>query len=198
MNTEELNALKDRAHKAAVEHGFHEEDKSDVYWLGLVISDMGKAIDAVQKGLHADTKGFEEDLANIPFVNGVKDIKVSFVLHIKNSLEDELSDIVIRLLDFAGMKGYELCVDRDNCPTWHDPLRTFYKSGLPGLFFIFMDDLSDAFDDGALNLGACIYDIIDFFCDCFGMITGSDKDLWYFVEKKMEYNEQRPKLNGKK
>ena len=27
---------------------------------------------------------------------------------------------------------------------------------------------------------------------------GSDKDLWWFVERKMKYNEQRPMLNGKK
>ena len=29
-------------------------------------------------------------------------------------------------------------------------------------------------------------------------MTGSDKDLWWFVEKKMQFNEQRPMLNGKK
>ena len=34
MNTEELNALKDRAYKCAVEHGFHEEEKSDAFYLG--------------------------------------------------------------------------------------------------------------------------------------------------------------------
>ena len=46
MNTEELNALKERAYKTAVEHGFHEEEKSDAYWLGLVMSEMGEAINA--------------------------------------------------------------------------------------------------------------------------------------------------------
>ena len=28
-------------------------------------------------------------------------------------------------------------------------------------------------------------------------MTGSDKDLWWFIEQKMKYNELRPKLNGK-
>lgn len=27
---------------------------------------------------------------------------------------------------------------------------------------------------------------------------GSDKDLWWFVEQKMRYNDLRPRLNGKK
>ena len=41
-------------------------------------------------------------------------------------------------------------------------------------------------------------------CHCqksvyFGMFTGcDDKDLWWFVEKKMRFNKQRPMLNGKK
>lgn len=102
MNTEKLNALKERAYKTAVEHGFHEEEKPDAYYLGLVMSEMGEAINADQKGLRANVVRFVEDteLGN-PF-------KESFETYIKDSLEDELSDIVIRLLDFAGLKGYEL------------------------------------------------------------------------------------------
>ena len=57
MNTEELNALKDRAYKTAVEHGFHEEEKSDAFYLGLVMSEAGEAINADRKGRHADIKG---------------------------------------------------------------------------------------------------------------------------------------------
>lgn len=196
MNTKELNALKERAYKTAVAHGFHEEERPDTYWLGLVMSEMGEAINADQNGLHADTKGFEEDLAKIPFVNGFKDIRDSFEAHIKDTVEDEIADIVIRLLDFAGMKEYKLHLERDSFPDCHDALRTFEESGLPGLFFIIMDNLSDAFDGRELQ--TCIYDIIYILGDCFDKMTGSDHDLWWFVEKKMKYNEQRPMLNGKK
>lgn len=55
MNTEELNALKERAYKTAVAHGFHEEVKSDAYYLGLVMSEAGEAINADRKGQHAAT-----------------------------------------------------------------------------------------------------------------------------------------------
>lgn len=190
MTTEELNALKDRAYKTAVEHGFHEEEKSDAYWLGLVMSEAGEAINADRKGLQADAVLFNDDLAKMPF-------KDSFEEQIKDSVEDEIADIVIRLLDFAGMKGYTLYLDRDSFPDCHDALRTFEESGLPGLFFIIMDNLSDAFDCGELQ--TCIYDIICFFGDWFEKVTGgSDCDLWWFVKQKMRYNELRPKLNGKK
>ena len=81
MNTEELNALKDRAYKTAVEHGFHEEEKSDAFYLGLVMSEAGEAINADRKGRHADIKGFEENFEILPF-------EVIFKGHIKDSVED--------------------------------------------------------------------------------------------------------------
>ena len=56
MNTEKLNALKERAYKTAVEHGFHEDVKPDDYYLGLVMSEAGEAINADREGNHADTK----------------------------------------------------------------------------------------------------------------------------------------------
>ena len=66
MNNEQLNALKERAYKTAVAHGFHEEVRPDAYYLGLVMSEMGEAINADRKGDHADTKGFEDGLAKFP------------------------------------------------------------------------------------------------------------------------------------
>lgn len=191
MNTEELNALKERVYKTAIAHGFHEEEKPDAYWLGLVMSEAGEAINADRKGLHADKKGFIHYMDATKFY-----FRKAFDSYIKDSLEDEIADIVIRLLDFAGMKGYKLSLERDSFPDCHDALRTFEESGLPGLFFIIMDNLSDAFDCGELQ--TCIYDIICFFGDWFEKVTGSDHDLWWFVKQKMRYNELRPRLNGKR
>ena len=64
MNTEKLNALKERAYKTAVEHGFHEDVKPDDYYLGLVMSEAGEAINADREGSHADTKKFEDVVKN--------------------------------------------------------------------------------------------------------------------------------------
>lgn len=102
MDTEKLNALKEQAYKTAVEHGFHEDVKPVTFYFGLVMSEAGEAINADRKGLHADAKAFEEDEANgLPFAE-------NFKKNVKDSVEDEIADIVIRLLDFAGLKGYEL------------------------------------------------------------------------------------------
>ena len=186
MNTEELNALKDRAYKTAVAHGFHEEERPDAYWLGLVMSEMGEAINADQKGLRAHVVRFVEDMElGNPF-------KESFEAHIKDSLEDELSDIVIRLLDFAGLKGYELHL---NTITQSDIEFLGLGEGFVADLFNLVGGLSEALEDDDLEMYVC--GLISIFSDCFKKITGRDYDLWWFVEQKMKYNELRQKLNGK-
>ena len=190
MNTEMLNALKEKAHKTAVEHGFYEEVKPDAFYLGLVMSEAGEAINADRKGRHADTKRFEEVMA----MRSISP-RAAFEENIKDSVEDEIADIVIRLLDFAGLKGYKVIVDLSD-PSVMVYLVFFENFWLPGMLFHLMGALSDAFDDGYVE--GCIACLIGIFEGCFEKMTGSDKDLWWFVDKKMRYNELRPKLNGKK
>ena len=188
-----LNALKDKAHMTAVEHGFHDDAKPDAYYLGLVMSEMGEAINADRKGLHANVVRFVEDME---LGNPFKD---SFERHIKDSLEDELADIVIRLLDFAGLRGYKPCLVAKAQRTIDSTYAflKFEESGMPGIFFYLMDFLTAGF--GWNELETCIYNIIYILNDCFDNMTGgSDCDLWWFVEQKMRYNDLRPRLNGKK
>lgn len=191
MNTEELNALKDRAYKTAVEHGFHEEEKSNAYWLGLVMSEAGEAINADRKGRHAGTYLFTVDMKmGIPF-------KINFENHIKDSVEDEIADIVIRLLDFAGMKGYTLSISGLCILPSIVVIREFEKNGLPGTLIQLIGPLDSSLNQH--NTEKTIGIIIGVLNDCFDEMTGgSDCDLWWFVKKKMRYNELRPKLNGKR
>lgn len=192
MNTEELNALKDRAYKTAVAHGFHEEEKPDAYWLGLVMSEMGEAINADRKGLHGDAVLFNDDLAKMPF-------KDSFEAHIKDTVEDEIADVVIRLLDFAGMKGYMLSSSSGISINFSEAIkRWFAENELPGTLVQLIGYLchySFARNRTERTIGI----VINIISNCFDKMTGgSDCDLWWFVKQKMRYNEQRPMLNGKK
>jgi len=190
MNTEQLNALKERAYKTAVAHGFHEEERLDAYWLGLVMSEMGEAINADQKGMHADMESFEEHMANGYSFND------AFYLYIKDSLEDELADIVIRLLDFAGLRGYRLDIDSIGHVVSYHVLAGFEGHKLPGTLVSLVRLLIDAVNENQLDEYVGI--VICVLSDCFAEMTGSDKGLWWFVEQKMKFNEMRPKLNGKK
>jgi hypothetical protein len=181
MNTEELNALKERAYKTAVAHGFYKDAKSNAYYLDLVMSEMGGAIKADCKGWHANVKGYEAYISKgFPF-------KLCFGEYIKNSLEDEIADIVIRLLDFAGMKGYTLSIQGFSFLPSILVIKTFVGNGLPGILFQLNGALNDSLDYNGTE--AAIGIVIGILSDCFEKITGSDKDLWWFVDKKMTYNE---------
>lgn len=185
-----LNALKDKAHAWAVEHGFYEDVKPDAFYLGLVMSEAGEAINADRKGKHADTKEFEEGMANDNLTP-----RVLFESYIKNSVEDEIADMVIRLLDFAGHKWYGLRYERN----YEFMIPVFWvleHEGLSSALFKLNYALGSAYDRDRLEEGISRFIMI---CsECFGMMTGSDKDLWWFVEQKMRYNDLRPRLNGKK
>ena len=190
MNTEELNALKERAYKRAVAHGFHEEERPDAYWLGLVMSEAGEAINADRKGWLADAVLFNDDLSKMSF-------KDSFEAHIKDSVEDEIADIVIRLLDFAGMKGYTLSISGLCILPSIVVIREFEKNGLPGTLIQLIGYLNSSLDQHSTERTIGI--IIGVLNDCFDEMTGgSDCDLWWFVKQKMRYNELRPKLDEKK
>lgn len=131
MNTEMLNALKDKAHTWAVGHGFYDEIRPDAFYLGLVMSEAGEAVNADRKGMHADTKGFEAFEAaekDFPFAE-------NFKAHIKDSVEDEIADIVIRLLDYAGLKGYMVIVDLSALPSVQAFIDFHEDCCLPGLLF---------------------------------------------------------------
>lgn len=186
----ELNALKDRAYKTAIAHGFHEEERPDAYWLGLVMSEAGEAINADRKGLHADTKKFEDVIKNGQIY------RLSFEVYIKDSVEDEIADVVIRLLDFAGLRKYNL-VYSELAPITLGMIRKhFTEYGLPGILFRLNGWLLYPIYKNSID--RTISAVINFISDSFGVMTGSDKDLWWFVEQKMRYNELRPMLNGKK
>ena len=191
MNTEELNALKEKAHTWAVEHGFYEEVKPDAFYLGLVMSEAGEAINADRKGMHADTKRFEEVMAK-----RIISPRVAFEEKIKDSVEDEIADIIIRLLDFSGLRGYELSTDEYLDSFILSALEGLKTSGLPGLLLVFIYALFYNFRFN--DLEKCVCRTIRIISGCFEKMTGSDKDLWWFVEQKMRYNDLRPRLNGKK
>lgn len=178
MNTEELNALKERAYKTAVAHGFHEEEKPDVYWLGLVMSEAGEAINADRKGLHADTKGFIHYMDATKFY-----FRKAFDSYIKDSVEDEIADIVIRLFDFAGLRGYKLMNKAEHSFASIGVVYTYTRNGLPGTLLQVIGIL--CFSLSRKTTERTISNVIGILSECFDKM-------------KMRYNETRAMLNGKR
>ena len=188
MNTEELNALKDRAYKTAVEHGFYEEGKWDAYYFGLVMSKAGEAITADREGKHANTKGFTDFMASAKYY-----FRLAYDGYIKGSVEDKIADTIIQLLDYAEIEGCKLLVTDASSTPYVLIIEQLARNGLSGTFFHLNGVLSEALNDCSIDDGVNI--VISIISECFQQLTGSDKDLWWFVEQKIGYNEVVPVLD---
>lgn len=96
-----LNKLRDKAYQCAVDHGWHEKNLSDEHFLCLVISELMEAVEADRKESHADTEAFNKYYDCVSF-------KENFERQIKGTVEEELADSCIRLLDLAGLRSVDL------------------------------------------------------------------------------------------
>ena len=86
----DYNKLAKEAHANAVKHGFWEIPVSKMHCLMLIISEIGEMVEADRMGRRANYAEYKG--------NGGKD----FEALIKDTVEDEMADVVIRLCDFAG------------------------------------------------------------------------------------------------
>ena len=104
------NELRDRAYQCAKEHGFHDKEYSNEHWMMLIITEISEAVNADRKGKHADVEEFNKTtkITDFGFMR-------TFEKCIKDSVCDELADVVIRCLDFAGLKKIDIEQEEYKC-----------------------------------------------------------------------------------
>lgn len=178
-----LNKLRDKAYQCAVAHGWHDENQSDEHFLCLVISELMEAVEADRKGMHAKRDNFEYYMKQRKRDDG--EFMYAFKHDIKDSVEDELSDACIRLLDLAGLRGYDLdSFDYEGSDT---------------------EDYSDmTFTESMFRI--CVYITDNFYRDelyillneIFAFCRDRNIDIFWHIKQKMKYNELRPYKHGDK
>lgn len=171
-----FNKLAKESHANAVKHGFWEKRESNEHCLMLVVSEIGEMVEAHRAGKRANLEVYND---------GTFNSSENFKVLIKDTLEDEMADVAIRLGDLAGALGVDF--DKMNPCKYH---RAFDK-------FTFTEN---AF---ALTKGLC-RDIIGIEKRIqFGLeyVTKWAKsiniDLDWFIDEKMKYNATRPPKHGK-
>ena len=101
-----INELAQEIHKNAVSKGFYEEEKDTATWLMLIVTEVAEACEADRKDRFADWEAFEDTHFRVVKSNSAW--KEAFDIHIKDTFEDELADIMIRVMDLAAHKGIDL------------------------------------------------------------------------------------------
>ena len=136
----EINEVRDAVHKTSTEKGFWKDydDAKDILPLGdlisavqrafisqkimLTVSELSEAMEAQRVNHRADRLAYEKALIGIEEGNELTH-KVLFEEYIKNSIEDELADALIRICDLAGKMGVDL--------DWHVQRKMEYNGARP-------------------------------------------------------------------
>jgi NTP pyrophosphatase (non-canonical NTP hydrolase) len=100
-----INELAKKIHENNKAKGFFEDEKNIGEMLCLVHSEVSEALECDRKG-----KSFirlDYPVSNLQVFNDSV-FKDQFELDVKDTFEDELADIMIRVMDLAAFKGIDL------------------------------------------------------------------------------------------
>lgn len=182
---EELNALRDECYKIACEHGWHDEEHSERHFLCLVITELSEAVEADRKDRHADLKSFNEQVDAACYAP----IEAIFEGYIKDTIEDELADAAIRILDLAGLQDCDIgeaVTVRLKSADDYILLRAYFKASTftEAVYTIVENLFFDGYELALVNVFNLAY-VMDF-------------DLMEHIRLKMNYNRTRERFHGKK
>lgn len=187
VSSEKVQEFIVRAYETACNHGFHDVERSDEHWLMLVLSEIGEMVEADRKNRRAERNKMEHVMSLDAAAKNSFDHY--FGLFIKDTLEDELADVCIRLFDFCGLRRLvPTIVDM------HDDFeRLFGGLSVSEQCFALSSFITNAVGEPEManRIGMSLA-----FCVEFARHHGID--LVWHIERKMEYNETRPMKHGKK
>nr|DAF67681.1 MAG TPA: hypothetical protein [Caudoviricetes sp.] len=182
------NKLRDMAHETSVNHGFYDNKPSNIHFLCLIVSELMEAVEADRKNNRAIINSLEGErygcFSDKTFHSGNMQFKEIFEEHIKNTLEDELADVVIRCLDLAGANGIDL--PNGYIPTIHNPGNAFTEK----VWYI-----SGMLTNPNVTLPCKLLSTMGY---CFQLASDYSFDLVWHIEKKMMYNSLRAMKHGKR
>lgn len=179
---EELNALRDECYKIACEHGWHDEEHSERHFLCLVISELMEAVEADRIDRHADLESLNDAASVYPWIR-------CFATYVKDTVENELADAAIRILDLAGLQDCDIgeaVTVRLKSADDYILLRAYFKASTftEAVYTIVENLFFDGYELALLNVFNLAY-VMDF-------------DLMEHIRLKMQYNRTRERLHGKK
>lgn len=177
----DLNVLSKEVYEANKAKGFHDSEATNEKLLMLVITELSEAVEADRVNLRA----------NIPdYVNSISNTTVSsdntsrfHTLFIKDTVEDELADAVIRLLDLAGLRGYNVNRFLIKAPVM-DKLFAENIFKITTEICYFRWSMEERVNFAILNIEELCKEL--------------QIDLWLHVELKLRYNKTREHKHGKK
>lgn len=187
-----LKQLSEEIHAINREKGFWDEPKTEMQCLLLVQSELFEALEAHRKWRITETAFILDKIIHAFSIHPVH-AAIDFEFGVKDTLGDELADIIIRLLDFAAAFeifrniGENLAFKnlKDFSPISKDRFFQWVHNTNGSIFYLI--------EDGSTKEDSVIYIITQCFriCPAFGI------NLEAHIEAKIEYNRTRPTKHNK-
>lgn len=168
----DYNKLAKEAHENAVKHGFWEKPVGKMHCLMLVISNICKMVGAHRTRCYANYAAYNGKGGR------------SFSAFIKDTVEDEMANVIIRLCDLAGALNMhfeedDICIDDYPFQKF-----TFVESA----YALTKGLCSHLEIEDRIRLGV---EFVTKWAEYMGV------DLEWHVEERMKYNAARPPKHGK-
>lgn len=176
-----LKELADKIHANSVNKGFWNTELSNEHCLCLVVSELIEAVEADRKQKYADVESFKKDMNIYTPEDSPYTFEHLFYIYIKDSLQDEIADAYIRLLDLVGARKIEIDFD------YKYPK---FKGTFTENIFRIITSLTNYKWNVSERINYALMGIES-------LAKSMNIDLIYHVELKMKYNELRPYLHGK-
>lgn len=197
ITKEKTSELIKRAYGIAKSHGFHERELSVEHMMMLVIGEVGEAVEADRRGKRADL--------TIADAN-VQAYDEWFKFAVKDTVDDELADVAIRLYDVCGTLGVEPELIAESEEASATMAKAFVDSffdrsfverchALCHILTMATNESRKEYDGSS----SCLPNVIGSAL-CLLDFIAKDKgvNLLKHIELKMRYNQSRPPKHGKR
>jgi len=200
----DIHMLIEASHTLGKDRGFWEKEKDLREEILYILSNVGDIAKAVKKGRKADWTNYEASINTLDRKEYLdpKEIEFSkkeyFKTYIKDSFEDEIANVILRITDIMGGKKINITeVNPWIAPCEHTELNYFFRNVKPTEEFtgntprflneaihICMFHSTEDKDYGLSHILFYLGSIIEFY----------DIDIEKHLIKKIEYNRTRPTL----
>lgn len=182
MENDILNGLIKPVFENAKRLGFHDKKYSGEHWLAMIITECSELVEADRKSNKANLSEFFRVAAEC---KNDEDFKKNFDENIKNSIEDEMADIVIRILDTAGLYNRKIDINEAG------KIYPYSSSTYTEFLFLMSRAATDPYFNNESVLNELIYLVLK-------KAEDENIDIYYFIKLKIKYNKFRQRMHGKR
>lgn len=179
LDLRELEYLSNKVHQNAVDKGFWNEDHPINHCILLVVCEVCEVIEADRNGIRARDLTFFRESSKGGF-------DITYECMVKDSVEDELADVLLRLLDIIAWRKWPLA-------EWiHSYNRDYVKGkSFDEVCYRLIELLVSRVDGDAFAVVNAVYIVLS-------IAERAGINLIKYAKLKMIYNKNRPQQHGKR